>query len=204
VAKKGKTVRRGALKALTDLPGIGPTKAKWLEAAGIGSLDAVRKAPVDQLAHIRGVGYVLADRLKEVLRDASAETAEELAASATPLAEAQPAAEMTDAQSMWQGHLIELQGAIKELTGTFLAAPEAHGLKPKFLRELGRLNELIEELPVASPPGDATRRTKIAKHVKAIRTLLESAAKMDETSKTHQKVIRDKLRTRRKKLGRWA
>jgi len=184
------------VKTLDDLPGVGPTKAKWLKAAGIKDLQAARDVPLEKLMHVRGIGRLLAVRIKEVL------TGQETGSDATATTDAQ-ASDLTEGQMQWQETVTEHQGSIMVLVSDLLAQPQKYGLKPKFMKDLERLGTVVDGLPVSTPPIDGTRRGKIVKHLKAIRVLLESAVKMDEDSDKHRKVVKEKLRDRRKKLERW-
>lgn len=183
---------QAAYRTLTDLPGIGPTKAKWLKAAGIDSIEALCGASTEDLAHVRGIGRVLAVRLRELV-----------GAAPDPEAEPAPSADLSDSQIIWQDNMSALVLAVEQMIENLQANTDPHGLKPKFVKELCRVSELLGEVPLSDPPTDTGHRAKISKHTKAIRALLESATKLDEKGKTHQKVVRQKLRARRKKLGKW-
>jgi hypothetical protein len=167
-----------------------------MRAAGIGDLKAVRDVSLDKLMHVRGIGRLLAVRIKEMVAE------QEIEASGARTDEA--TSDLTDVQIRWQETVTEQQGAVMVLVGDLLAQPQRYGLKPKFMRELERLSAAVDGLPVSTPPIDSSRRTKILKHVRAIVTLLDSAEKMDEDSVTHRKVLKSKLRERRKKLAKWA
>jgi len=68
---------------LTDISGVGDSKAEALEAAGYKTVDDVRGASQDELANVDGVGNALAARIKadvgglEVDEEAEAEVEEE-------------------------------------------------------------------------------------------------------------------------------
>jgi len=173
---------RHTIISLTDLPGIGPTKAKWLVEAGIHDVSSISTAPVDQIAHVRGVGYALAVRLKELVDDH---------------------AELSDAQAEWRERVSALRQDIDAAVDELLEDPGKRALKPKFIRQLQRLRVVMRDLPVDHPPDDSEHRRKISKHGEAIRALLRSAVLMDEECPTHQRILRDLLRTRRKKLDMW-
>jgi hypothetical protein len=182
--------QHASYRSLTDLPGIGPTKEQWLKGAGIGSIESLRTVPADRLAHIRGIGHPLAARLKELLGVPVPPEA------ASPVEPGEP-------QVQWREDTATLLTAVEGMIEMLRANPDTHGLKPKFLKELQRLSETLGEIPLSDPPPDGDQRQKISKHTKAIRTLLESAMKLDERDRNHQKVVRQKLRSRRKKLGKW-
>ena len=68
---------------LEDIAGVGAAKAESLEAAGFGSVDAVRGASQSELADVEGIGNALAARIKadvgdlEVSEETEAEVEEE-------------------------------------------------------------------------------------------------------------------------------
>lgn len=185
--------------AVSDLPGIGPTKAAWLRAVGIDTIEALRSATTDRLAHVRGVGYPLAQRLKELVGGIpSPGPLEPSSATSGRLT-----TEVKDPQARWSGDVAALLASVREMVDALRSSPEARGLKPKFMRELDRLCETLDGISPAHPPSDGDQRSKIGKHVRAIRTLLDCARGLDDNGKNHQKVVRQKLKARRKKLGKW-
>jgi large subunit ribosomal protein L32e len=68
---------------LTDISGVGPSKAEALEEAGFETVDDVREASQDELAEVDGIGNALAARIKadvgglEVAEETEAEVEEE-------------------------------------------------------------------------------------------------------------------------------
>ncbi|QLD84713.1 50S ribosomal protein L32e [Natronomonas halophila] len=68
---------------LTDISGVGPSKAEALEEAGFETVDDVREASQDELAEVSGIGNALAARIKadvgglEVAEETEAEVEEE-------------------------------------------------------------------------------------------------------------------------------
>lgn len=54
--------------AILDVPGIGEAKAKELLRA-YGDLDSLRKAPVEEIAKVKGIGMKLAEKIREHLKD---------------------------------------------------------------------------------------------------------------------------------------
>jgi len=74
ISKKLKDLKEGdkeeVLNQFMMLPGIGPAKAAALYDAGFTNIEAIRNAPVDNLAKVKGVGERLAKRiLKEMGRE---------------------------------------------------------------------------------------------------------------------------------------
>ena len=182
---------------LTDLPGIGAAKAQWLANAGVGSVEALRNAPVETIAHVRGIGYVLANRLKELVAAPGG-------AEPPPAPDAAPLArDAEEEETLWRGRLVDVQSGIRDEIGGLLSSPTKRALSPKFVKQLRRLRALVE----APPPDDRTvgpkNQRRIMKQTQAIRALLASAANMDRDSKEHQKVLRKRLRSRYKKLAKW-
>lgn len=173
--------RARSYASLSDLPGIGATKADWLVEAGMTDVDAVRRASIDDLAHVRGVGYVLAGRIKEVLTGT----------------------ELTDAQRQWQERTASLRSEIRGKTAELLAHPERRSLKPKLVKQLERVLSLLDDVPVDHPPEDDAQREKISKHEKALASLIEGASELESGDKNYQKVLRNRISTRRKKLDNW-
>jgi len=184
-----------SLTALTDLPGIGATKAKWLAKAGLGTIEALRAAPVNEIAHVRGVGYALAVRLKEVLL---AQRGDGVATGGDGDGDAQTA--LTDAQAEWQARMNELCASVHQALDDLLEDPARRGLKPKFVAQLKRLRKVLQAVPMENPPAEIDERRRVAKQVKAINKLLESATQMSKGSANHQQALRKNLRSRRKKL----
>lgn len=71
-AKGGKTsddTQGEALDELMSLPGIKRAKAELLHDAGFRSIADVREANVEQLANIKGIGQVLAERMIQSAKD---------------------------------------------------------------------------------------------------------------------------------------
>ena len=52
---------------LTDLPGVGPSKAEALEEAGFGTIEALQAAGVTDLAAVSGISENLAEKIKTSL-----------------------------------------------------------------------------------------------------------------------------------------
>ncbi|HDS73919.1 MAG TPA: hypothetical protein ENN56_00110 [Firmicutes bacterium] len=181
----------GGYRYITDLPGIGPTKAAWIAEAGMDSVDAVRRAPIDELAHVRGVGYVLARRIKDVL--------------ATSEIVLEPGAddELSAAQRVWRERTAALRVDLGARIDALATNAKRLGLKPKFVQELQRLRSTLDRIPIERPPEDEEQRRKIAKHEQALLTLVESAEEIDPRSGNYQKTLRKRLKSRRKKLNKW-
>ena len=53
---------------LTDLPGVGPSKAEALEEAGFGTIEALQAAGVTDLAAVSGISENLAEKIKEAVQ----------------------------------------------------------------------------------------------------------------------------------------
>jgi NAD-dependent DNA ligase len=176
---------------LADLPGIGPTKAAWIAEAGMESVDAVRRASVDDLAHVRGVGYVLARRIKDVL--ATAEIAPESSV----------VDEFSAAQRVWRERIAALRVDLGARVDALVTNAKRLGLKPKFVQELQRVRGVLDRVPIENPPEDEEQRRKIAKHEQALLTLVESAEEIDPRSGNYQKTLRKRIKSRRKKLNKW-
>jgi large subunit ribosomal protein L32e len=70
-------------ESLTDISGVGDSKAEALREADYGTVEAVRTAEQDELADVEGIGMALAARIKadvgdlEVAEDVEAEVEEE-------------------------------------------------------------------------------------------------------------------------------
>ncbi|MFQ3319200.1 MAG: large subunit ribosomal protein L32e [Natronomonas sp.] len=68
---------------LTDISGVGPSKAEALREAGLETIDDVREASQEELAEVDGIGNALAARIKadvgglEVAEETEAEVEEE-------------------------------------------------------------------------------------------------------------------------------
>ena len=63
------------LQELTDIGGVGPSKAEALEAAGFESVEDVRAASEDELAEVEGIGNALAARIKADVGEVEVEEA---------------------------------------------------------------------------------------------------------------------------------
>ena len=210
----------GTPMLLTDLPGIGASKAQWLSDAGVRSVEELRNASVDQIAHVRGIGYVLANRLKELVAapaDAEPLSAAEQSATEPPAAEQleaeppateqleaePPATEQLEAEARWRARLVDVQASIRDEIEGLLASPAERALSPKFVRQLCRVRVLVEVPPPEDHPVAPKNQRRIMKHTRAIRALVGSAAKMDTDSREHQKVLGKQLRSRYRKLAKW-
>jgi len=70
-------------EALTDISGVGPSKAEALQEAGIETVDEVRERSQEELAEVEGIGNALAARIKadvgglEVSEDTEAQVEED-------------------------------------------------------------------------------------------------------------------------------
>jgi large subunit ribosomal protein L32e len=53
-----------AIKQLTTIDGVGKAKAKILYDAGFKTIESVKKASEDEIAHIKGIGEKLAQKIK--------------------------------------------------------------------------------------------------------------------------------------------
>lgn len=53
-----------AIKKLTDIDGVGTAKAKILYDAGFKTIESIKKANVDEIASIKGIGEKLANKIK--------------------------------------------------------------------------------------------------------------------------------------------
>ncbi len=53
-----------AIKQLTTIEGVGKAKAKLLYDAGFNTIDSIKKASVDEIADIKGIGAKLANKIK--------------------------------------------------------------------------------------------------------------------------------------------
>jgi excinuclease ABC subunit C len=53
---------------LDDIPGVGPKKRRAL-LVELGSVDAIKRAPIAEIAKVDGVGRALALRIKAALGD---------------------------------------------------------------------------------------------------------------------------------------
>ena len=173
--------RTRSYASLSDLPGIGTSKAGWLAEAGMTDVDAVRRASIDDLAHVRGVGYVLAGRIKEVLTGT----------------------ELTDAQRRWQEQTASLRSEIRARITDLLTHPERRSLKPKLVKQLERVLSMLDDVPVDHPPEDDAQRQKITKHEKALASLVEGASELDSGDRNFQRALRKRIGARRKKLDNW-
>jgi excinuclease ABC subunit C len=63
---KGLRRSQGLTSALEDIPGIGPMRRRAL-LKRFGSLNAIRKAGVDELASVEGMNKTVAHRVHEFL-----------------------------------------------------------------------------------------------------------------------------------------
>ena len=74
--------KRGEIREITDLPGIGDTAAEKLNAAGYNSLEAMAIASPTELIEVAGLGELTASKAIKAARDAlemGFETADKLA-----------------------------------------------------------------------------------------------------------------------------
>ena len=60
---------------LTDLPGVGPSKAQALEGAGFGTIEALQNASESDLSSVPGISENLALKIKEAVQNLKQETA---------------------------------------------------------------------------------------------------------------------------------
>jgi hypothetical protein len=173
--------------SLADLPGIGERKAQWMREAGIEDLDALRTASIDKIAHVRGVGYLLAARLKEIVGDGP-DT---------------PRPSKTASHRIWVDRTSTLCSDILSTIDELCARSEPLSLSDKFVRQLRRARKVVAQVPVNRPPDDAKQRRRITKHGQALSTLVDSALKLQPSSTIYQKTLIKRLRKRRKKLEKW-
>jgi excinuclease ABC subunit C len=60
--------KESVASALDNIPGIGPKRKKAL-LRKFGSIEAIKQASLDELAHTEGINAALAEKLKEFLKD---------------------------------------------------------------------------------------------------------------------------------------
>ena len=168
---------------IVDLPGLGPTKACWLSEAGISTVDDIKRAPLDELAHVRGIGYVLSVRLKSLLSP-----------------EGPP---VDDSEGSWRDRVADIQISIHMAIDHLLGDPDRYALRKRTVKQLRKVRGTIRLMRVDQPPDEESSRRKILKHVRALCALVESATELDLSSRNFQSALRQRIAVRRKKLAKW-
>jgi hypothetical protein len=168
---------------IADLPGLGPTKVSWLSEAGITTIDDLKRVALDELAHVRGIGYVLAVQVK---------TLTDMEGSA-----------FNESQDSWREHIADLQVTTHLAIDRLLGDPDRYALKRRTRDQLLKVRTTIRQVRINEPSDEERIRRNILKHSRGLCALVESATELDLSSKNFQKTLRERIKTRRKKLAKW-
>lgn len=142
---------------ITDLRGVGPVTAQRLDAAGLGSVDAIAAATIDDLTTVAGVGPRLATSMKTEAQQLVSTTA------ASPVKGAKKVARSVKG----------LRSAIPDLAGS---KKQAKRLKQSTKRMAGWVDDLGRRrvrkrfiAEIAKLSAEAKKRTASKKDAKALR-----------------------------------
>ena len=129
-ADEADTEDEDAYEALTDISGVGASKAEALEEAGFETVDDVREASQEELADVEGIGQALAARIKadvgglEIADETEAEVEDEA-----------PAVEDEDVETELQPRgLVEKTPELDDEEARLLGQRASEG-KPQFNRQ---------------------------------------------------------------------
>ena len=168
---------------LTDIPGIGPVRSRQLQAMGISTVDDFRRASSEQLESLKGI---TADQIQEMQRWVHEVRGED---------------DVKDDREDSPNDLSALSSDIQQTVADLLAGPVRHSLKPRLIRQLTILREVMLRVPADLPDVDTDEQQKITKHLRALQRLTGNIHCLTDGDRTHQKVLRERIRMRRKKLG---
>ena len=103
----------------------------------------------------------------------------------------------------WQARATELKAEIRGLVDRLREGSAERDLGDPFKKQLNSLAKAIKGLHPKRPPDDPVQRFKIMRHTQAIHVLLESALMLQKGDCTHQQVLHDCIRFRRRRLQKW-
>jgi transcription termination factor NusA len=184
----------GILTSLTNLPGIGPARAKALAEVGIQTVGDLGSASVDHIAEIRGVSQDQARRLQEFAR--------ELADTSEPVRD-DPDPAVISPEGFWRERTTHIRGECQMSADHLLAHAHELNLRPSLTRQIRAATETMCSVNPESIPPDENQKARILKHARALCMLIDSVKRVEIAGKCHQQVLRDRIRYHRRKLARW-
>jgi len=172
---------------LTDIPGIGPGLAERLRRVEILSIDDFKAAPLDHIASVQGISRAQASEMKAYCR---------------VFRQQDGRLDTSSPETIWEHVAQESRRRLCGLVSELKEHAGKHKLKRKFRAQLSKLEKVLDRLPSVAPL-DEEQRDKILKHMRALEKLLTNAALLQPGDDLHQRVMRDRVRYRRKKLDKW-
>ncbi len=172
---------------LTDIPGIGPGLADRLHKTGVFTIDDFKSAPLDEISAVHGISRQQARDMKAFCRVFRGREGR---------------LDTTSEETIWRDSARDIQRRLRHQLDQLAERSKERRLKKKFASQLEKLSGVLERLP-SQPPVDEEQRRKILKHLRALEKLLANAALLEPDDGLHQKVMRDRIRFRRKKLDKW-
>jgi len=172
---------------LEGIPYLGPKRRAALSDAGFQTQHDLRLAPLAQIGGVKGVGMIIAGKVKEWL-SAQDDTPAPVKVSLDPaLAESNQ-------------HIQDTFGKLEAAT-TRLKHKLPAKLRDKSLdRQLAKLDVVASELAEGPDTLSAKQIEAAVKTLDKIAALLESAAATEKLSPKKQSLLIEDLRTRRKRL----
>ena len=179
---------------LEGIPYLGDTRRLLLAQAGFATKDDLRRATVEQIGAVKGVGPVNAGRVKEWLRVQDEMPA---VAVATPLPLTGPSAsDVASLNQEVQDVFQKLDGATERLKQKVPVPVRDKGLD----RQLQKLDTAASELAEGPDTLSAKQMADALKTLDKIAALLEAAASSEKLGPKKQAALVEELRARRKRL----
>ncbi|MCC6443920.1 MAG: hypothetical protein IT210_10760 [Armatimonadetes bacterium] len=203
---------------LIAIPGVGPGKARLLAGAGYPDLPSLAAAREDEIAAVRSVGPSLARKIKDYIATQTAGRAEASTGASAPEASAEDTARdiivaiadegfppEEDAEpeeaagGKWLARIHQALERVADAMEALTSGPGRKGLKKKLSRQIENTAVSLKNLPPVDPH-DLTGQRAIAKGLSRLADLFEALAEVP--GKKRQKLLAQRLKTRRKKLAR--
>ena len=179
---------------LMGIPYLGDPRRLALMQAGFTTKDDLRRATVEQIAAVKGVGPVNAGRVKEWLR---VQDGMPSVAVSTPLPLTGPSAsDLAVLNQEVQDVFQKLDGATERLKQKVPAPVRDKGLD----RQLQKLDTAASELAEGPDTLSVKQMAEALKTLDKIAALLEAAASSEKFGPKKQAILVEELRARRKRL----
>ena len=183
-----------AVSGLEGIPYLGETRRQALALAGMRTQDELRRASVEQIGGVKGVGMVNAARVKEWLE---VQSAMPTVAAATPLPVAdRSSARLASANQEVQDIFQKLGSAAAHLKRTIPVKTRDKGLD----RQLDKLDTVASELAEGPDTLTMNQVQEAVRTLDKIAALLETAAGAEKLTPKKQSALIEELRARRKRL----
>lgn len=172
---------------LEGIPYLGPSRRAALANAGFLSQQDLRVAPVEQIGGVKGVGMIIAKKVKDWL-----------SAQDDPPAAVKESPQTSQAES--QQYIQDTFGKLEAATSRLKDKLPAKRRDKSLDRQLAKLDVVASELAEGPDTLSAKQIEAAVKTLDKIAALLETAAAGEKLSPKKQSLLIEDLRSRRKRL----